>query len=177
MDEDALMRQAAKGDTEAFGRLVRMHQQCLVRFAHRMLGDRESAEDAAQEAFLRVWRTRASYQPQGCFRAFLLRITRNVCLDRLRSAYPSEPLDRVEADDRQDVAGQCEARTLADAVRRAVTTLPEPQRAVFVLSHFEGFSYAETAAILGCPVGTVASRKRLAVESVRRRLRPWMEEE
>jgi RNA polymerase sigma-70 factor (ECF subfamily) len=82
---------------------------------------------------------------------------------------PGRPGEEPEA--------RLEAAALADAVRRAVQALPAPQREVFILSHYEGLSYQEIAGVLGCPLGTVASRKHLALEALRRRLAPWMEGE
>ena len=72
-----------------------------------------------------------------------------------------------------DPADVAQAHGLADAVRLAVLSLPEPQRAIFLLSHYEGLSYAEIAEALDCPLGTVASRKHQATETLRRRLSPW----
>ena len=176
MDEDALMRRTQDGDTEAFGLLVKTHQRRLVRFATRLLGDAEAAEDAVQETFLRLWRLRARYRPQGCLEHLLLRIVRNICLDYARLTRPTAPLadDQPSPESLPETAAQ--ARCLAEAVEQAVQALPEEQRAVFVLSQYEGVSYREIAEILECPEGTVASRKHLAVQSLRRRLRPWREE-
>jgi RNA polymerase sigma-70 factor (ECF subfamily) len=176
VDEDALLRLAAEDDSQAFGLLVKAHQRRVARFAERMLGDRESAEDAAQEAFLRLWRGRARDRAQGgSLSCLLLHIVRNVCLDYARAARPTEPLDA------EPTGGDCleshvQAQAFAAAARQIVLELPEEQRVVFVLSHYEGLSYREIADVIGCPVGTVASRKHLAVETLRRRLSPWVEE-
>ncbi len=126
-----------------------------------------------QEAFLRLWRLRASYEPRGCLQAYLFRVVRSVCLDYARAARPVEALDEDAALHAPDPAALAEAQSLADAVRRAVQSLPEVQRAVFILSQYEQLSYAEIADALDCPVGTVASRKHQAVEALRRKLLPW----
>lgn len=174
MEEDALMERAAQGDVLAFGRLVSAYQRRLVRFAERLIGDAEAAEDVAQEAFLRLWRARADYRSQGSLDHYLLRIVRNLCLDYARSVRPTAVAEmecRSEACLETCVA----AKVTAEAVRQAVADLPEPQRVVFVMSQYEGLSYREIAAVLDCPVGTVASRKHEALETLRRRLKPWME--
>lgn len=173
MDDDGLMRRAAGGDTSAFGVLVRTYQGRLIRFAARLTGDSELAQDAVQEAFLRVWRLRATYEPRGCLQAYLFRAVRNVCLDYARTSRPIEALDERTEADAPDPAALAEARSLADAVRGAVLALPEAQRTVFVLSEYEQLSYTEIAAVLDCPVGTVASRKHQATETLRRRLYLW----
>lgn len=172
-DDDALMRRAANGDAQAFGLLVQAYQGRLVRFAGRLLGDSDAAQDAAQEAFLRLWRLRTRYQPRGCLQAYLLRTVRSVCLDLARATRPWEPLEEGTSSDAPDPAALAQGHGLADAVRHAVLSLPEPQRAVFLLSHYEGLSYAEIADALDCPVGTVASRKHQATETLRRRLAAW----
>ena len=178
MDEDGLMQRVAAGDVHAFEPLVKRHQRRLVGFATRMLGDADAAQDAAQEAFLRLWRIRARWRPGGSVEGFLLRAVRNVCLDYARAARPTEPWDgEAGTEGEPGPEAQCETRATAAAIREAVKALPEPQRAVFVLSQYEGLSYAEIAAVLDCPIGTVASRKHLAAQAVRRRLRPWEEEE
>ncbi len=178
MDDDALMRQAANGDAQAFGLIVQTYQGRLVRFAARLLGDSDAAQDAAQEAFLRLWRLRTRYEPRGCLQAYLLRTVRSVCLDYARAAqrHHWDALDAERQDSATGPERLAQQRGLADAVARAVQSLPEPQRAVFLLSQYEGLSYAEIADALQCPVGTVASRKHQAIETLRRKLSSWRDE-
>jgi RNA polymerase sigma-70 factor (ECF subfamily) len=174
VDEDTLMRRAAGGDAQAFGAIVQAYQSRLVRFAMRLLGDSEAAQDAAQEAFLRLWRLRASYQPCGCLQAYLFRTIRSVCVDYARAARPWDaPAEGRAGGTAPDPAVLIQAQSLADAVRQAVQSLPETQRVVFVLSQYEGLSYAEIADVLDCPLGTVASRKHQATETLRRKLFTW----
>ena len=174
INEDALMRRATEGDAQAFGMIVQAYQCRLVRFAVRLLGDSEAAQDAAQEAFLRLWRLRATYQPRGCLQAYLFRTVRSVCLDYARAARSWEPLaDGRDYGNMPDPADLAYNHSLAEAVRQAVQSLPEPQRVVFVLSQYEGLSYAEIADVLNCPLGTVASRKHQATETLRRKLHSW----
>jgi RNA polymerase sigma-70 factor (ECF subfamily) len=174
------MRRAAAGDALAFGHIVRAHQERLLRFATRLLGDRDAAQDAVQEAFLRLWRARTRYRSTGLLSTYLLRVVRNICLDYQRAYRPTASLldaDSLPTPAEGDPQSDCQARALVQAVRCAVLNLPEPQRAVFVLNHYEGLSYREIAAVLECPVGTVASRKAQAVETLRRRLGSWQGDE
>ena len=179
VDEGILIQNIAGGDTQAFGKLAERHQRRLVRFAERMLGDADAAQDIAQETFLRLWHVRSRCPAQSDLSFYLLRIARNLCLDYFRSHHITASLD--ETTDPAPTA-QCgltaliEFRALAESVRLSAQTLPEPQRVVFVLSHYEEMSYREIAQAVGCPVGTVASRKYQAVETLRRRLKPWIEE-
>lgn len=171
-DRDArLLRRAACGDAGAFGEIVRGHQARLLRYAARMLGgNADAAEDAVQEAFVRIWRARERYAKTqaGALRvdALLLRTVHNLCLDDLRRARPAPLNERTETPDKQ---GDRSA-DLAERARLAVGALPDTQRAVFVLSEYEGLRYEEIAALLDIPMGTVASRKRLAVVALRRAL-------
>jgi RNA polymerase sigma-70 factor, ECF subfamily len=180
-EDEKWMRRAALGDTLAFGRIVQAHQDRLLRFATRMLGgDRDAAQDAVQEAFLRLWRARTRYQSDGKLPTYLLRVVHNICLDHHRAYRPTAPLqaaDGLSGGMTDDPHSDCQTRALADAVRRAVLELPEAQRAVFILSHYEELSYREIATVMECPVGTVASRKAQAVETLRRRLGAWQQEE
>ena len=181
-EDDARMRRVAGGDTAAFGEIVRAHQGRVGGFATRMLGgDHAAAEDVTQETFLRLWRGRCAYRAEGNLRGFLLQIAANLCRDRRRSEggriadalgdFPDLASLLPSPDD------ALQAATLADAVRQAVHDLPEGQRLVFILNHYEGRSYREIAEILDCPIGTVASRKNLAVMTLRRRLQHYREEE
>lgn len=175
MDEDALMRQVQTGDTRAFACLVKAYQPRVLRFTGRMLGHHEAAQDAAQETFLRLWRLRDRYRPQGNFGGYLLRIARNVCLDSVRANRADVSLEEELAagTGEECLQRRTQERRFAEAARLAILSLPEPQRVVFALSHYEGLSYREIAELLDCPLGTVASRKAQAVDALRRRLSAW----
>ena len=173
MDDDGLMQRAAGGDAQAFGLIVQAYQDRLARFALRLSSDSDLAQDAVQEAFLRLWRLRATYHPRGCLQAYLFRVVRSVCLDHARSRRLWEVLDENEVGTVPDPAILAEGQGLAEAVRVAVQSLPEAQRTVFILSQYEALTYAEIADVLDCPLGTVASRKHQATETLRRKLQLW----
>ena len=167
-DDDILLEWTAAGDAAAFTVLVRRHQRRIVGFACRLLdGDLALAEDAAQETFLRLWRVAPTYRSHGTLTAYLFRIVRNLCADLRRAARPTVPLDTLSHYSVNDDALQ-DQRTTAAAVQKALTELPDAQREVFILSHYEGLSYQEIADLLGCPPGTVASRKYHATLGLRR---------
>ena len=173
MDDDGLMQRAAGGDTQAFGLIVYAYQSRLVRFAIRLSGDSDLAQDAVQEAFLRLWRVRVAYQPRGCLQAYLFRVVRSVCLDQARSRRLWEVLDENGAAEASGPETLAVGKGLAEAVQIAVQALPEAQRTVFILSQYEALTYAEIAEVLDCPLGTVASRKHQATETLRRKLQLW----
>jgi RNA polymerase sigma-70 factor, ECF subfamily len=166
-DETRLMAKAGTGSREAFDTLVRAHQEWIQRFATRMLGG-DSAEGSAVavEAFVKLWQNRASVT--GNVRPWLARAAYRLCLDVLRGR-------RLDCPDPDCItpAFQPEKLALEEAVRRAVCELPESQRAVLILSVYEQMSYEEISAALSVPVGTVGSRKNLAIAELRRRLAGW----
>jgi RNA polymerase sigma-70 factor, ECF subfamily len=159
---------------DTFSELLNHHRDQVVRVACRLLnGDRSSAEDVAQEVFLRLWNASERYTERGTFRAYLLTITCRLCADYRRRHLPTVSLsDCWHLADAQPLS---EVSSVMDAVPAAIASLPEEQRIVFVLSHYEGLRYREIAEIIGCPIGTVASRKFLAVQALREQLRPYLD--
>jgi len=165
------MARTAGGDTTAFETIVRRHQGPLLRFAAALAGDRDTAADIVQEAFVALWRMRDRYRPSGSLKAYLYRLVRNACIDQSRSAWAR----RVPLDDCAPATFDPQVGVrLADALRAALGSLPEGQRTVFLLSAQEGLSYQEIADVVGRPLGTVASRKAAAVDTLRARLGPWL---
>lgn len=172
MDEDdALMERARRGDADAFDRLVRRHQDRLQRFATRMAGgDAARGADVAVGAFLRLWEARASYRPEGRLGALLLRTAYRLILDEARRDRRTDSADDVLDD---ETVARVERTALATAVRDAVFALPAPQRAVLILTTYEGLSGEAVAEALAIPPGTVASRRHQALKTLRRRLAAW----
>jgi RNA polymerase sigma-70 factor (ECF subfamily) len=156
------------GDQAAYGCLVQQYQRLVVSVAYRQGLDLAEAEDVAQETFVKAWLALPKYQPAlGSWRAWLCRIAVNLAIDRQRRQRPQVELDdRLPAGGRS-VSEQAEADLQAQAVRRALASLPPASRAALVLSEYQGLSYAEIAAALDIPLGTVMSRLHYA----RRRLR------
>lgn len=170
-DREALARVAA-GETEAFAAVVERHQARLLRLCERMLGDAESARDAAQEVFLRAYAKSGSYRPRGKVYTWLYRIAVNHCLNRLRrrrvvrflrlaepgGSDPPGERSAEPADGAADPEAAAAVRQRWRATRRAVATLPPGQRAVLVLAKFEGLPYRRIAEVLGITEGAVESR-------------------
>ncbi len=171
MDEPALIHSAQRGDLDAFNTLVLHYQDTLFNTALRILGDEDMAADAAQEAFLSAFRSIASYRG-GSFKAWLLRTVTNACYDELRriKRRPSVPLepdtgegDEVEsprwlADPNKGPEQQAEADELEHAIQHCLDALPTEFRTVVVMADIEGLDYAEVAAAVRVPLGTVKSR-------------------
>lgn len=165
--EEELVQRARQGDLEAFNRLILAYQSQVYALAYRLLGDAESAADAAQESFLSAFQHIARFR-KGSFRAWLLRITANFCYDvlrkrRTRPQSSLESLDSSEArfpsgESEEDPAVWAEQEELSQEIQRALNTLPPEQRAVIVLCDIEEFPYEQAAQTLGISLGTLKSR-------------------
>lgn len=178
-DED-LMRKVADGDLAAFRALLERWEGAAKRYAYRFFGDYHASEDAAQEAFVRVYRSASRYQPTAKFSTYFYTVLGNLCRDRLRAdrrrAARGETVeDPFDVDDRtagpeawgpESNLDSVEARQI---VRRAVAELPEKLREAVSLREFEGLPYAEIADVMGANLGEVKTwihrgRKALAIK-------------
>ncbi len=171
MNESALIHDAQHGDLDAFNRLVLAYQDALYNTALRILGDEDRAADATQEAFISAFRAINSYHG-GSFKAWLLRTVTNACYDELRrqKRRPTTPLE-PENDDDEEIESprwladssmrpeeKFEAAELEHAIQHCLEALPTDFRAVVVLADVQGMDYAEVAAAVHTPLGTVKSR-------------------
>jgi RNA polymerase sigma-70 factor (ECF subfamily) len=173
MDEAALIRDAQRGDLDSFNRLVLVYQTPVYNLAYRIMGEGDSAADAAQEAFLAAYRSLRGYRG-GSFRGWLLRIVTNACYDELRrrKRRPSTSLDALSeaegdpsgedhlslASHEESPESAAERAELARALQDCLNHLPPEFRVVAVLADVQGFEYREVAQALGKPLGTVKSR-------------------
>ena len=169
-EERRLVETAQRGDVESFNALVRLYEGRLYNLCYRMLGDADSAADAAQDAFLSAFRNLRSFRG-GSFRSWILRIATNTCYDvlRARKRRPTTSLD-IETDGGEDssplqIADSAESpddfalrRELAAAIQQGLATLPEEQRIILILSDIQGLAYEEIADITATNLGTVKSR-------------------
>lgn len=187
MDEAGLIRDAQLGDLNAFNTLVLTHQSVAYNLAYRILGDPAPAADATQEAFLSAFRHLRAYRG-GSFRAWILRIVTNASYDELRrqKRRPAVSLDGMGSDDpdapeegaeflapssEEGPEQVAERNELAEALQDCLKGLPVEFRTVAVLVDVQGFDYAEAAAVVQTPVGTIKSR----LARARARLRECLE--
>ncbi len=181
-----LMLRVKEGDQEAFAQLVETYQNRLIGvFAH-MLHDQETAEDLAQEAFLRVYRSRDRYQPTAKFSTWLFRIANNLASNsrRNRGRRKEVPLEVRDSDSMSNrpeehllaeksgmmPTRQADKRELQDVVRQALETLNERQRMAVLLHKFEGMSYADIGQAMEMTVPAVKSLLSRARENLREAL-------
>ena len=162
-DDDAtLMQKIACGDNRAFEKLVQRHLPRSVRMAARITGSAAEAEDAVQEAFIRVWKHAAEWESPSTagaqFSTWFYRIVLNLCIDHKRKRVFT-PLEEIsEPDDGRDNAeAGLERFELSERVRSAIDTLPDRQRAAFVLCFYEELSNKEAALALGVSVKALES--------------------
>ena len=160
-------------DPVAFAGLYDRHSRAAYSLAYRMMGERQAAEDLAQEAFLEVWRAAASYRPEkGSVRTWLLSIVHNRGIDQLRStASRRRTQDKVEAAAETTQPSEAFAETWRNSqkvqVREALKALPPEQLKVLELAYFSGYTHVEIAKLLDLPLGTVKGRMRLGLKKIR----------
>lgn len=147
--DESLMLAVAGGDLAAFEQLVLRHQEAVWRTAYRMVGDRQAAEDLAQETFLRVFQAAGRYRPTAAYRTYLYRIVVRACLDYLKKKRPQPGADfvRVSAP-ALSVEEQTELGERADQVEQAIAGLPPKQRSAVVLRYYEGLGSEEIADVM-----------------------------
>jgi RNA polymerase sigma-70 factor (ECF subfamily) len=178
-DDYALM-EGVRADREgAFEEFVGRFQKRLYRLAYGYLRSHEDALDAVQETMVRIYVARSRYRPRSHPFTWASRILANHCIDliRHRKAHPAEPLEAPEngvprrlehASPARDQPHEEHARReFRLRVEEAVATLPETQRNVFMLRHFEEMKLEEIAAVRGCALGTVKSSLHRAAAAVR----------
>lgn len=150
-DEAVLVAEVGAGDRHAFGVLMERHLGSIVSVARRMLRDDAEAEDAAQETFLRLWRSGATLEigPAGV-RPWLRRVVSNLCLDRVRGQGRVKVVDELpEVPEPAKQLAVLESQDVQRRVEVAMQKLPERQRLALTLFHFEGLSQIEIGNVLG----------------------------
>ncbi|GIU91867.1 MAG: RNA polymerase sigma-H factor [Acidimicrobiia bacterium] len=156
LDDAALLR-ASRDDPEAFGELVRRHQAVVFGAAFRVVGDRQVAEDLAQEAFLRAFQASGEFRGEGTVGAWLYRIAKNLALNQV-SRRREHPGDLPDLPAKTDPESEYLRTADIRAVRQAVASLPAPLREPLVLREYQGLSYDEIGRRLGLATNTVRTR-------------------
>jgi RNA polymerase sigma-70 factor (ECF subfamily) len=174
-DDRELVAAITRRDEAAMAEAVRRHRGPVLTFARRLVGDRDRAEEISQEVFLRLWERSERFDVQrGSLRVFLLAITHGRALDvvrsdaarRAREEREERNATRTSAPD-HEVDSEVVAQTVADAVRVALSKLPDAERHAVELAYFGGYSYRAVAAQLDEPEGTVKSRIRSGLAKLR----------
>jgi RNA polymerase sigma-70 factor (ECF subfamily) len=167
-----LVTRAGKGDRAAAQALMARHLPKMLTVARRMLGGQAEAEDAVQDAFLKLWTHAARWEPgRALFETWLYRVVLNKCYDRLRRK-PTAKLDEaVEVADPSPAADQLlQGSAVAKEIEAALAELPERQRAAIVLCHYQECGNIEAAEILGISVEALESLLSRGRRTLRARL-------
>lgn len=178
-NEQELLNRYVAGDKEAFREIVKRYKDPLYAFLRRFLNQQELAEEAFQETFLQLYRSRHSFEKDRPLRPWLFTIAANKARDVLRKqkreetvsistmAEPAESSidDVVNSLTSYEITPYDEAEKTerAEKVRQIIATMPENLREILILAYFEQFSYKQMADILSIPIGTVKSRLHTAI--------------
>lgn len=171
--DERLLEKAANGETAAFQVLYERYRDPIFRFAYRMLGSVEAAEDIAHDCFLSLIREPGRFDPgRASLRTYLYAAARNLAVSRYKRFVRETGIEELEekAADHQEPITQIIESELSDVVRRAIESLPQLQREALVLFEYEELSLAEIAAIVGADANTVKARLFRAREKLRARL-------
>ena len=177
---------ARNGDARAFDALVVRHQDRAYGLALRLVSNPEDAREIAQDAFVRAHRSLPDFRGDAAFASWLYRIVVNLARNRLRDRQrrgrnmavsleglrASHPGHELPAPAESNPRAAAEREEMEAMLQEALDVLPVEYREVFVLRLHENMAYAEIAAVLGCPVGTVRSR----LNGARRKLHAWLHE-
>lgn len=170
--DELLVARIRERDPAALEALYDRYGRAAFALGYRMLGDRESAEEVVQDAFMSVWRQAATYDARvGRVRPWLLAVVHHRAIDRLRRLRDRRPATSLDeawmlasgADVFRDVYHGLQQHQ----IRRALAALPPDQHAAIELAYFDGYTFAEVAEMTGVPVGTAKSRVRLGLARLR----------
>jgi len=182
LDFDAeLMLRVKEGDGASFGVLLEKHRTPVVNFLYRMVQNHAVAEELAQEVFLRVYRSRGTYEPTARFTTWMFRIATHLALNALRDGKNDRLQERLDDDSgelpvkqvfdrRPSVEQSMVYEAKMDEVRRAISVLPEKQRAAVLMHKYEEMEYSQIAKVLNCSESAVKSLLFRAYETLRARL-------
>jgi len=182
LDYDAqLMVRVKEGDGASFAVLLEKHRGPVIHFLYRMVQNQAVAEELAQEVFLRVYRSRATYEPTAKFTTWLFRIATHLALNSLRDGRNERLQESLDSESGEPAARQLfDRRPSAEAVlvnqvrreeiRQAVADLPEKQRAAVLMHKYQEMEYSQIAKVLNCSESAVKSLLFRAYETLRARL-------
>ena len=180
ISDELLLQRASEGDQAAFLELYERHRLPVFRFAYRLLGSVETAEDVTHDCFLSLIRKPRNFHPgRASLRTYLFAATRNLAMKYFRSTGRESSLEELTEEPRlsskQEPLRRILDEELANQVRDAVMSLSALQREALVLFEYEDLSLSEIADITQSEVGTVKARLHRAREGLRRMLRPYLD--
>jgi len=166
-----LLKRISRRDESAMGLLFDRYARIVYSIALRVLHDSAEAEDVMQEVLMQIWRGAPSFiVGRGSLGGWLAVVARNRAIDVLRRRHPSDSIDEVALPASIDLAAEAERNTLMEKLRVVMQELPQEQQKSLQLAFFEGLTHSEIAEKTGDPLGTVKTRIRLALISIRKAL-------
>lgn len=181
--EKRLIQRAKRGERDAFAELIEIYKDKIFQLAYRMVGNRQDAEDIAQETFLRVYANLHTYDENYKFSTWIYRIATNLCIDRGRKKRPDFSLDEeVETGEGLDWYSRLSSRDrtpeekvvtqeLQETVQDALSQLQPEYRSIMILRYIEDLSLQEISEIVKLPVTTIKTRIHRGREALRSKLR------
>jgi RNA polymerase sigma-70 factor (ECF subfamily) len=169
VDDAESLTRIGRRDENAMEDIFRRYSGPVYSVALRVLHDTGQAEDVLQEVFLQLWRNPTAFdQDRGSLGAWLMVVARNRAIDLVRRRKPSDSVDDVVLASSINVADEAERNVMMEKVHRALAELPSEQRKSLELAYFEGLSHTEIASRTGDPLGTVKTRIRQALITLRK---------
>jgi RNA polymerase sigma-70 factor, ECF subfamily len=166
-----LLKRISRQDETAMGLFFDRYARIVYSIALRVLHDPAEAEDVMQEVLMQIWRGAPSFiTGRGSLGGWLAVVARNRAIDVLRRRHPSDSIDEVALPASIDLAAEAERNTLMEKLRAVMQELPQEQQKSLQLAFFEGLTHSEIAEKTGDPLGTVKTRIRLALISIRKAL-------
>jgi RNA polymerase sigma-70 factor (ECF subfamily) len=170
-DDSTLLARIGQGDETGMEAIFKRYSGPVYSVALRVLHDSGQAEDVMQEIFLQLWRSPEAFvHGRGSLGAWLVVVARNRAIDVLRRRKPTDSVDEVVLASPCDISAEAERNGMMEKVRVILADLPEEQRKSLELAYFEGLSHSEIASRTGDPLGTVKTRIRLGLMSLRKAL-------
>ncbi|HSD51417.1 MAG TPA: sigma-70 family RNA polymerase sigma factor [Candidatus Methylomirabilis sp.] len=169
--DETLLYRVQTGERDAFAILVDRYQRRAFAVALRMLGRRQDAEDAVQQAFLRLYEARADYNSRWRLSTWFYRILINACVDELRRRRPQVPLEEWDDSVEDSAHQEVEIMERGRLLQAALVTVPVEARIVLTLHYGDGLGYREIGAIRGISVNTVKTHLRRGRLALRKALR------
>lgn len=158
-----------RGDQDAMAALYDRHSPIVYSVALRVLQDTGAAEDVLQDIFMQLWRNPGAFDAsRGNMAAWLAVIARHRAIDALRRRRPENDIEDVIIFVEPDLAGEADRSRAMDKVRGALQTMPSPQRSALEMAYFEGLTHVEIAEKTGEPLGTIKTRIRTGLLSLRK---------
>jgi len=168
-DDAPLLALVQSGDEHAMASLFDRYSKVVYSVAVRVLRDPAAAEDVLQEVFMQIWRNPDSFSAaRGSLGGWLAVVSRNRSIDALRRKRPTDSVDDVVLASSYNLAEEAERNSLMELARGAIVKLPTAQRKTLEMAFFDGLTHSEIAEITGDPLGTVKTRIRSALLTLRK---------